>query len=170
MAGQFEKRYLGALRRSVIDPTLRLALISRSLGDRPCAPLAGWRTTPSRIGGAFRSVGCPSDSGPRGSCGHGPRARKAAGSDRSCRTIWCGREGVSRKTTGATQKGISSSKSPAARRGSGTYLNLTTAVSELPHFGHSKVRRSWSGTSGSIFESSIISPHLGQGGFGMEAE
>jgi hypothetical protein len=104
--------------RSVIDPTLRLALIFRSLADRPCAPLAGWRTTPSRIGRALRSLGCPSDSGPRGSCRHGPRAHKAAGSDRSCRTIWCGREGVSRKTTGATQKRISSSKSPAVRGGS----------------------------------------------------
>ena len=85
--------------RSVIDPTLRLALIFRSLGDRPCEPLAGWRTTPWRIGRAFRSVGCPSDSGPRASYRHGPQAHKAAGSDRPYRTIWYGLGAVSRKTT-----------------------------------------------------------------------
>jgi hypothetical protein len=84
--------------RSVIDPTLRLALIFRSLGDRPCEPLAGWRTTPWRIGQAFRSVGCPSDSGLRGSYRHGPQAHKAAGSDWPYRTIWYGLGGVSRKT------------------------------------------------------------------------
>jgi hypothetical protein len=85
--------------RSVIDPTLRLALIFRSLGDRPCEPLVGWRTTPWRIGRAFRPVGCPSDSGPRASYRHGPQAHKAAGSDRPYRTIWYGLGGVSRKTT-----------------------------------------------------------------------
>ena len=79
-------RYLGALRHR---PDLETCTIFRSLGDRPCAPLAGWRTTQSRTGWAFRLLGRPSDSGPRGSARHGPRARRAAGSDPSCRPIWC---------------------------------------------------------------------------------
>jgi hypothetical protein len=79
----------------VIDPTSKLALIFRSPGDRPCAPLAGWRTIPSRIGRAFRSVGCPSDSGPHGSYRPGSRVHKAGAPDRSCPTIWHGHGGVS---------------------------------------------------------------------------
>ena len=73
--------------RSVIVPTWGLALTFRSLGARPCAPLAGWRTTPSRIGRASRSVGCPSDSGPHGLYRDGQQAHRAAGSDRPYPTI-----------------------------------------------------------------------------------
>jgi hypothetical protein len=129
-------------RRSVIDPTLRLALISRSLGDRLCAPLAGWRTTPSRIGRVFRSVGCPSDSGPRGAYRHGPQAHRAAGPDRSYRTIWYGLGGIARKTTckGETRPRLRS----VLRQGdlqshalmNSTYAKKRVSLAHLPHQGH----------------------------------
>jgi hypothetical protein len=49
-------------------------------------------------------------------------------------------------------------------------LYPTTSVFEYPQLGHSNVRRSWPGSSGSIRASSIIMPHSGHGGRVIEAE
>jgi hypothetical protein len=69
--------------RPVKVPIVRLALIFRSLADRPCALLARWRTIPWSIGQGFQSVGFPSDSGLHGSYTPEPQAHKAVKSDRS---------------------------------------------------------------------------------------
>jgi hypothetical protein len=42
-----------------------------------------------------------------------------------------------------------------------TYMYLKTLLSDCPHFGHSNVRRSCPGWSGSMCTSSIAVPHLG---------
>jgi hypothetical protein len=44
-----------------------------------------------------------------------------------------------------------------------TYMYLTTLLSECSHFGHSNVRRSCRGRSGSMRASSIAVPHWGHG-------
>jgi hypothetical protein len=53
---------------------------------------------------------------------------------------------------------------PGRGRQQAAYLNLTITPSECSHFGHSKVRRSCPGLSGSMRASSIVVPHLLHGG------